>query len=79
MSSSRVFYCWQADSPKKTNRFLIRDALRSAVDQHNEISPVKLRLDEATEEVQGLVDIPEHIRRKLESCSIFVIDLTIVG
>lgn len=79
MSANQVFYCWQADSPKKTNRFLIRDALRSAIEQHNESSPVELYLDEATEEVQGLVNIPEHIRLKLEGCRIFVMDLTIVG
>ena len=79
MSNTKVFYCWQADSPTKTNRFLIRDALCSAIEQLNEDSPIELQLDEAAEEVQGLVDIPEHIRRKLESCSIFVVDLTIVG
>ena len=76
-----VFYAWQSDRPAKINRFLIRDAAKAACDRITEdISNTwSVTLDSDTQGVAGMCDIPNTILNKIESCDIFVADLTFVG
>src|SRR3954453_10044257 len=76
-----VFYAWQSDRLEDTNRYLIRDAAKTAVkklvkDSDVEESP---RLDHDTKDVPGLAEVANTIFQKIESCGLFVADLTFVG
>lgn len=75
----KVFYSWQSDTEPSHNRCLLEESLKQAIVGLNRELPVELELDQASEEVHGLVDIPDHIRDKLERCAIFVADVTMVG
>lgn len=75
-----VFYAWQSDSPGNTNRNLIEQALKDAIDEirsdgHLEIDP---RLDKDTIGVAGAPDITATIFEKIETSAVFVADVTIV-
>jgi len=74
-----VFYIWQSDLDKKGNRFLIRDSLSDALDELNKSSNEPLSLDHDTKDVSGTPPITETILRKIETCSVVVADLSIVG
>ncbi len=76
-----VFYAWQSDRPENSNRFLVRDAAKTAIkrvarDSNIEESP---RLDHDTKDVPGLAEVAGTIFRKIESCGLFLADLTFIG
>jgi hypothetical protein len=76
-----IFYAWQSDVDPKCNRFFIRDALARAIKHLNanadiEDSPV---LDHDTKDVPGTPDVFTTIMQKIESCGIFVADVTLVA
>ena len=74
-----IFYSWQSDTPNKTNRGLIEDAIKSAIAN---ISPndfaIKLSLDHDTKDVPGSPAIADSILKKIGICGIFICDVTIV-
>ena len=76
-----VFYAWQSDRPATQCRNLIRDALDNAATTLNDDADVKktVRIDQDTQDVPGLCDIPAVIQAKIESCDAFVADLTYVA
>ncbi len=76
-----VFYAWQDDRPRKTTRFLIRDALIAACDQlsADKAIPHSFKVDESTKDVPGMCDIPNTILEKINACHIFLADFTFVG
>src|SRR5260370_41570639 len=74
-----IFYSWQTDSPDRTNRRAIRDALRAASSKLEEsFSASSLRLigDEATRDDPGSPNIPQRIIEKIELSDIFACDVT---
>lgn len=76
-----VFYAWQSDTDGKINKFFIRDALEKALARINndptiEDSP---RLDHDTKNVAGIPEIASTILTKIDVCSVFLADLTMVG
>ena len=73
-----VFYAWQADCPSGTNRGFIRGALDRAVKRLNEDSR-EIEVDEGTAGVAGMPDISNEILKKIDQCSVFVADVTLVG
>jgi hypothetical protein len=79
--SFTVFYAWQSDTNQAANRFFIRDALTRALrllhdDAAVEESP---RLDHDTKDVPGMPDVFSTILAKIDTCGIFVADLTPVA
>lgn len=83
--TKKVFYSWQSDSPTSTNRQFIEAVLKESIDQlHAEVedSPrdesQRLELDKDTKGSAGNVPIFDEIRRKIESCSVYVADVTFV-
>lgn len=77
----RVFYSWQSDLPKKTNRTLIGEALeRSAKrvrdDETIEIEPV---IDRDTRGVRGTPDISATIFEKIAAADLFVADVSLIN
>ena len=76
-----VFYAWQSDRLEETNRFLVRDAAKSAIkrvvkDSEVEESP---RLDHDTKDAPGLAEVAGTIFQKIAGCGLFLADLTFVG
>jgi hypothetical protein len=76
-----LFYSWQSDTPSKTNRNFIRNALDWAVKRTAKGVDVEeaLRIDQDTQGVPGNPEIANTILRKIDGCDIFVPDLTFVA
>lgn len=80
-----VFYSWQSDSDKTTNRNLIERALKKAIEELEGDAEVEsavrddLVLDKDTQGVPGTPPIVETIFSKIDAASAFVPDLTFVG
>ena len=74
-----VFYSWQSDSPGGINRWLIRDALKAAINQLGIKGEQALRLDHDTKDESGTPDIPYVVCEKISSAAIMVADVTLVG
>jgi hypothetical protein len=80
MSSSTIFYSWQSDSPNRTNRSLIQEALERAtrsirLDSSLEVEPV---IDRDTLGEPGSPDIAGAIFKKIDRASAFVADVSLV-
>lgn len=74
-----IFYAWQSDSPKGTNRNAIRSALTAAVTAiEADLPGLTLKIDEATRDMVGADEVPSSIRTKIESADIFLGDVTTV-
>ena len=73
-----VFYAWQSDCPSGTNRSFIRKALKRAVKKLN-VEGYEIEVDEGTAGVAGMPDITNEILKKIDQCSVFVADVTLVG
>jgi hypothetical protein len=76
--SYTIFYAWQSDSDQKSNRFFIRDAIKAAVDTI--VSDATLdeapEIDHDTKDVSGTPDIFQAILEKIDTCGIFIADVT---
>jgi hypothetical protein len=78
---STIFYSWQNDTDAKVNRHFIKDALEKAMKNVSKGLDIEetLRLDHDTKDVSGSPDIVNTILRKIDECSMFIADLTIVA
>jgi hypothetical protein len=77
-----IFYSWQTDSPNRTNRRAIRDALLAASSKLEESFSepgLKLIVDEATRDDPGSPNIPQRIIEKIELSDVFVCDVTTIN
>jgi hypothetical protein len=85
----KVFWSWQADTPGKTGRHFVRDALSEAIDALNAdkdiIEPSEregrdaLELDHDRQGVSGSPDLAATIFRKIDETAVFIADVTAVG
>lgn len=75
-----IFYCWQDHSDKKLNRYLIRDAIKGAIQRVKlEIPPSMecvLRFDCDTSGRSGSAEIANTILSKINASSIVIGDVT---
>lgn len=73
-----VFYSWQSDTPAVTGRELIRLALHEAIQQlaNDATLIVRPELDHDTKDVPGAPTMVTAILAKIDSCSVFVADVT---
>ena len=78
--SDVVFYSWQSDLANATNRGLIEAALQKAAKaiRRDDSIVIEPRVDADTRGVSGAPDIAQEIRRKIESASVFVADVSLV-
>jgi hypothetical protein len=74
-----VFYAWQSELPNNTNRSFLEDCLERSIKKVNERRPPgdQLFLDQGTENVSGMPDISRVIFDKIDTCAVFVPDLSI--
>lgn len=77
----KIFYSWQSDLPNSTNRGFIQRALERAAqsignDPAIAVEPV---VDRDTTGVPGSPDIADTIFEKIDSCQVFVCDVSIIN
>jgi hypothetical protein len=84
--SLSIFYSWQSDSPKETNRAFIESVLEKAiarlsgdVELQEAIRDEQVVLDKDTKGIPGTPPIVDTIFKKISGCAVFVPDLTFVG
>ena len=81
----KIFWSWQSDTPGKIGRYLIRDALKGAVDQIKQTPDIEeparedLHLDHDIQGVTGSPDLVRTIFDKIDQSAIVVADVTLVG
>jgi hypothetical protein len=73
---ARVFYTWQSDLPKVTNRNLIEKALNKAVKVASAELEISARPDRDTQGLSGSPDIVASVLAKIETASVVVADVT---
>jgi hypothetical protein len=80
----KIFWSWQSDTPGKIGRFLVRDALKDAIeklkaDNEIEAAPRDVHLDHDVKNVPGSPDLVRTILAKIEKSEVVIADVTIVG
>jgi len=77
-----IFYSWQSDRPNQTNRNLIKRSLEDAIEILNANGSIDIedaiRLDHDTRGIPGSPAIVDTILQKIESCDVFVPDVSFV-
>jgi hypothetical protein len=80
----KVFWSWQSDTPGKTGRHFVRDALTAAIEELRETPEVEepirstIHLDQDRKGVPGSPDLARVILEKIEQSLVFVADVTSV-
>ena len=76
-----IFYAWQSDHPGNQCRNLIRDAADEAARRLTDdpTIPFDVEIDQDTQDVPGLCDIPATILEKIRTADAFLGDLTFVA
>src|SRR5215218_1737643 len=85
----KIFWSWQSDTPGKTGRHFVRDALLVAITTLKEAPDVEeptsaenregLHLDQDRQGVSGSPDLARTIFEKIDCATVFVADVTLVG
>lgn len=85
----KIFWSWQSDTPGKTGRYLIRDALKQAIDQLKQVPDVEepttrenreaLHLDQDIFGVTGSPDLARTIFDKIDLSNVVIADVTLTG
>jgi hypothetical protein len=85
----KVFWSWQADTPGKTGRHFVREALADAIKTLKQPEDVEepserearedLHLDHDRQGVPGSPDLAPTIFRKIDQAAVFVADVTLVA
>lgn len=76
-----IFFSWQSDLPNKTNRNLIENSIKLALKKMNQDSQYSLitEIDRDTKGVLGSPDIVDSILTKIDKCSLFIADISIIN
>lgn len=76
-----IFYSWQSDLPNNKNRGFISDAIKKATKKlhqnRTEITEIIIESDSRNE--KGTPDLVESIFKKIDSCDVFVADISIIN
>lgn len=85
----KIFWSWQSDTPGRIGRFLVRDALRDAIDRLKQAPDIEeptakesreaLHLDQDIQGVTGSPDLARTIFDKIDMSEVVVADVTLVG
>jgi len=81
----KIFWSWQSDTPEQIGKYLVRDALRVAINRLKQAEdidePIRddLHLDQDTQGTTGSPDLVPTIFSKIEKSEVIVADVTIVG
>jgi hypothetical protein len=81
----KIFWSWQSDTPGEIGRYLVRNALKDAIEELKQAEEIedatreKLHLDQDIQGVTGSPDLARTIFDKIEKAEVVVADATIVG
>ncbi|MBZ5650258.1 MAG: hypothetical protein LAO18_07215 [Acidobacteriia bacterium] len=81
----KLFWSWQSDTPEQIGKYLVRDALKAAIDRLKEADDIEeptrddLHLDQDTQGTTGSPDLVPTIFGKIEKSEVVVADVTIIG
>ena len=85
----KIFWSWQSDTPGKTGRHFIRQALLDAINELKEVEDIEepnerankdaLHLDHDRQGVAGSPDLVRTILQKIDASVVFVADITPVS
>ncbi len=75
-----IFYSWQSDKPKRVNLNLIQEATQLAIERiiSDDEFQFEAALDRDTQDIPGSPAIAEAILSKIDQCSLFLCDVSIV-
>lgn len=80
MKQFKVFYSWQSDLPGSTNRNFIEKCINEAVNNCNSvIDGIEIVADRDTKGITGSPNISQTIFSKIDSCDLFIADVSIVN
>ena len=76
-----IFYSWQSDLPNNKNRGLIYNCINKAVKQLLKTCPqiTDFEIDMDSREESGTPDLVRNIFEKIETCDIFIADISIIN
>lgn len=85
----KIFWSWQSDTPGRTGRHFVRDAIAAAIKSLKQSDDIiepserdivgELHLDQDREGLPGSPDLARAILSKIDSASVIVADVTIVS
>lgn len=85
----KVFWAWQSDHPGEISRYVIREALKQAIEHLKETPDIEeppeearrrdLHLDHDTEGMTGMPSVGDAILAKIAGSTVVVCDVTPVG
>ena len=77
----KLFYSWQSDTSPKTNKDFIEEAVQSALGRLNTSDDIELDVafDRDTLGIPGSPEIARSILEKIDQCSLFLGDVTIIS
>jgi hypothetical protein len=81
MPEITIFYSWQSDTPKEANQYFIRHAIKQAAESITKDHGLEeaIRVEHDTSGRPGTPAITDTIFERIESCSVFIADLTFVA
>lgn len=74
-----IFYSWQSDLPNNTNRGFIESAIEKAIKRVAADGEVEARIDQGAQGTAGSQSLHATILRKIESCGVFVADVSLLS
>lgn len=74
----KIFFSWQSDLSPEFHRDLIENALRDAASRLSEITEVEAVVDRDVVGIPGSPDIVDSILHKIETCNVFVADISLI-
>ena len=81
----KIFWSWQSDTPEQIGKYLVRDALKVAINSLKQAEDIDeptrddLHLDQDTQGTTGSPDLVPTIFGKIDKSEVVVADVTIVG
>ena len=81
----KLFWSWQSETPQRTGRVIVRDALKEAIEQLKVTADIDeperdaAKIDHDPERISGGVGLVRAILKSIDAASVFVADVSAVG
>ncbi|GHU77820.1 hypothetical protein FACS189462_0720 [Spirochaetia bacterium] len=75
----KLFYSWQSDTEEKCNRYFIQTVLEQIAKDFSDENVMQINIDQATRDEPGSPNISQTILKKIDECSIFLADMTLIN
>ncbi|WP_422090780.1 hypothetical protein [Tenacibaculum ovolyticum] len=77
----KIFYSWQSDLPNNTNRGFINTCIEKALKEIYKTNEIisEFKIDSDSRDDEGTPDLVSSIFSKIDSCDIFIADISIIN